>query len=194
MEILSLADSLKYVKNIAINLNDKVVLIGVAGGSASGKTYLAKKLCDELKGSCLSMDDYYFGRENVKDDNFDKPEAFDFGLFRSHLLLLKQGKVIQKPVYDFKGVRTGYVDYKPSKYIIVEGLFALNSLIRDLLSLKIFVDSDSKLRLKRRIERDVKERGKTEERVILRWNRYVEPMFKEYVEPQKKYADVVVLN
>lgn len=169
----------------------KIVIIGIAGGSSSGKTYLAKKLNEEI----LSMDDYFKGIKYIKDGNFDKPSALDLNLLRKQLIKLRNNKNIKKPVYDFKThSRIGYEIFKPSKVIILDGLYALHKKIADLIDLKIFVDSSEKSRLERRIKRDVKFRGRTKESVIKQWNESVEKMFKLYILPTKKYADIVIKN
>ena len=169
----------------------RVVIVGIAGGSSSGKTYLAKKLNEEI----LSMDDYFKGIKYIKDNNFDKPSALDLNLLRKHLIKLRDNKNIKKPVYDFKThSRIGYEIFKPSKVIILEGLYALHKKIVDLIDLKIFVDSSEKTRLKRRIKRDVKFRGRTKKSVVKQWNESVEKMFREYILPTKKYADIIIKN
>ena len=109
--------------------------------------------------------------------------------------MLKQNKSISKPVYDFTAhMRKGYENFKPGKIMIIEGIFALNQTISDILDIKVFMEAATKLRLQRRIERDVKERGRTEESVIEQFNSTVEPMYLKHVLPTKKFADFVIEN
>jgi len=197
MHELPLQDGIKKIIEITKNLKKEkpVVLIGIAGGSGSGKGHVAKILSQKLKGKILSMDDYYLGIDKVKNGNFDSPKALDLKMLKEHLSCLKQGKAVKKPVYDFKiRKRIGFVRFEPSKVMILEGLFALHKLLRNELDLKIWVEASEKTRLKRRIERDVKERSRSKESVVAQWKTWVQPMFKKFVEPQKKHADIIIIN
>ncbi|MCD6500799.1 uridine kinase [bacterium] len=164
--INKIIDSIKEL----IEKGKGVVIIGIAGGSGSGKGYVAVAISKATGAKIFLMDDYYIGIDKMKDRNFDCPSAFEMSLLKKHLKLLKKGKVIRKPVYNFvirKRVR--YESYFPSKVIIVEGLFALNRALRGELDLKVFVEAPEKLRLQRRMNRDIKERGRTKESVLWQW-------------------------
>ncbi len=176
------------VEKAISKIKKKVIIIGIAGGSASGKTTVARL----LKGKILSMDDYYKGINDMEDNNFDDPKSQDLDLLREHLIKLKNSETIKKPIYDFKThSRIGYEEFKPAKLIIVEGLFALNEKIRDLLDIKVFIECKEDERFRRRMERDISERGRTEESVIKQWNETVEPMFKKFVLGSKKDAIII---
>lgn len=191
--ILPLEEAVKIINSIIENIESHSYLIGIAGGSASGKGYLSKR----LNGKHLLMDNYYKGRSKMKDSNFDHPDAYDFDLLKFHL---KENKInpyhcIHKPVYNFEtGERSYYEFYGFEKVTLIDGLYALHKEIRELLDLKIFVESSKQIRLKRRLERDQKERKKTKDQILKRWLKYVLPMYIEHIEPTKKYADIIVIN
>lgn len=177
------------------------VLVGVAGGSGSGKTTkVAGKIKEMFLGAqILSLDDYCRGIEFVMKSigafNLDTPEAYEINLLASHLLMLKRGKTVQKPVYSFKdGKRHGYEDFQPKDIIIVEGLFALHRDIVDKLDLKIFVDVTVHGSLIRRIIRDTGRTGQSEEEILRQYVETVYPMFCKYVGPTKKDADIIIIN
>ena len=186
----------KGVKKVNSIINEilkkkKIVIVSIAGGSASGKTYVAKN----VDGKVLSMDDYYIGIKRMKDHNFDKPSALDLRLLKKHLHELKKNKTIKKPIYNFKAhSRSGYEKFKPAKVIIIEGLFALNEILRNKVDLKVFIEMPEKKRLKWRIMRDVKERGRTRDSVIKQWRETVQPNYLKYVLPTKRYADIMLIN
>ncbi|MDI6591945.1 MAG: uridine kinase [Patescibacteria group bacterium] len=193
----NLKEGIEEIKNLVNKLRKRksVVIIGIAGGSGSGKMYLAKKVAKKVKGKILSIDDYYLGIDKMKDENFDKPEAIDFDLFKEHLKLLRKGKEIKKPIYDFKTHRRiGYEKYSPLNIIIIEGLFTFRKNLRKEMDVKVFVEASEKTRFERRIKRDIKERKRTKESVIEQWQKFTKPMHKIYVEPQKKYADLIIIN
>jgi uridine kinase len=174
-----------FIKNYKIN---NTVLIGITGASGSGKTYFSK----ELKLDIISMDDYYKGIDMMDDNNFDNPNAIDFNKFKKDLKLLKLGKVIKKPIYDFKiHKRVGHNDFSPSKYLIVEGLFVLDKRIIDLFDILIFIEVSKETCLNRRIKRDIDERGRTKKEIIKQFNLYVWPSYLKYIEPKKKLAKIV---
>jgi uridine kinase len=181
---------------------EQVVVIGVSGGSASGKTTVARRIRESFAGSVeiLSHDYYYLPfaelplheREKL---NFDHPNAFDTNLMIQHIRQLKQGIAIERPVYSFtEHTRLPEtVCVKPSRVIIVEGFMIFeNPTLRELLDIKIFVDTDADERLIRRIVRDVNERGRSLESVIHQYTTTVKPMHEQFVEPYKKYADVII--
>lgn len=192
--ILPLEEAVRIINNIIENNESHSYLIGIAGGSCSGKGYLSKK----LNGKILEMDDYYKGRSKMKDDNFDHPNAYDFDLLKFHL---KENKlnpyhcIYGKPVYSFEtGERECYESYAFEKVTLIDGLYALHKEIRDLLDLKVFVESDKQIRWARRVNRDQKERNKTTDQILKRWTKYVLPMHVKYIEPTKKYTDILVTN
>lgn len=175
-------------------------LIGIAGPSCAGKTELTRQLSRLLTATVLPLDCYYrdlshLPLEERARQNFDMPDALDHELFARHLADLSAGREIARPVYDFSiHSRTGSNEIvKPGPYIIVEGLFVLYwESVRSLLHTKAFVDLDDKTCLDRRILRDVKERGRTPESVILQFSETVRPMAEKYIRPTHTFADVVV--
>ena len=179
------------------------VLIGICGGSASGKTTAASFITHFVgEDNCLlfSLDNYYFGpndeeRKHIQDYNFDRPEALDLDLAYIHLLQLKEGKTIDMPVYSFNiSKRLPYTQkVSPKKVIIFEGIFSLHEKrIRDLMDIKLFYDLDGDIRLARRIIRDMSDRSRAIETVIDRYFCFVKPAFERYILPTKKYADFVI--
>lgn len=182
----------------------KTTIIGVAGGTASGKTTLASKLFLESKkyGSVavIRVDDYYkcldhLPIEERKKVNFDHPNAYDVDLLINHLNNLKNGISINKPTYDFTiHTRSKYVEVvDPCNVIIVEGImaFAIPEL-RDMFDIKVFVDTPDDIRFIRRLKRDVEHRGRTMESVINQYLTVVRPMHQTFVEPSKIFADIIV--
>lgn len=180
----------------------KALIIGVAGGSASGKTFFARKLFDTLKDDALIIvqDDYYKDQthktmEERKKTNYDHPSAFDNELLKQHLQALKEGKAIDKPTYDYtQHNRSEVVEHvEPKKIIIIEGIFVLASeVIREMCDVKIFVKTPDDIRFIRRLVRDVKERGRTVENVVDQYLTTVRPMHHAFIEPSMEYADVIV--
>jgi len=178
------------------------IVIGIAGGSGSGKTTLAKKIEQALPEHTIviSQDSYYRDLSHLSDferanTNFDHPHSLDFGLLCKNLMALKTGISIDVPIYNFsthtRDKRTNRVD--PAPVIIVEGilLFAVPE-VRDLLDLKIFVDTDGDIRVLRRLERDINERGRDFSGVKAQYLSTVKPMHDAFVEPSKKFADIIV--
>ena len=181
----------------------KVILIG--GGSASGKTYVLKKVLEKLpegKVTKISLDDYYkdfsvLPMEERAKVNFDHPKAFDWPLIHKQLSELKSGKTIEKPVYDFviHGRRKEPEHVEPKELIIIEGIMALvNKDLRSLGDLSVFINASRERRLVRRIERDMKERGRTYESIIEQYFATVQPMFEEIIAPSQYYADLTINN
>lgn len=178
------------------------ILVGIAGGTGSGKTTVVRRILEAFDEDviCLDMDSYYrdlseMPKEERRKFNFDHPDAFDTELFIQHLQELSAGKAVKKPVYSFaESVRTAdVVEVEPAPIVIVEGILVLaDARVRDLLEVKIFVDADDDIRFIRRLERDVAERGRTLESVISQYQRTVRPMHYSFVEPSKRYADVII--
>lgn len=181
----------------------KLVLLG--GGSASGKTYVVNEVLKRLpkdKVTFISLDDYYKDfsilpmEERVK-INFDHPKAFDWNLLKEQIAALKDGKAIDKPIYDFviHGRKENKEHVEPKELIIVEGIMALvNKDLRDMGDLKVFINASRERRLVRRIERDMKERGRTYESIITQYFGTVQPMFEEIIAPSEYYADLIINN
>ena len=181
----------------------KVTVIGVAGGTGSGKSTLVKRLQETFKGddvATLCHDYYYKAHPELTYEertklNYDHPAAFDTDMLVEHIRALKSNVPIEHPVYSFvEHNRTDErVLVKPSKVIIVDGILIFeNKELRDFMDIKVFVDTDADLRLARRILRDVCERGRTMQSVIDQYTTTVKPMHEEFVEPSKRYAVVII--
>lgn len=193
MLTLTIPQAVKEInkRSAALAKEQRMVVIGITGGSASGKGWLAKRLV----GKHMDMDSYYKGLSKMKRKNYDRPGAIDVKLFKKHLDMLHKGKAVMKPIYSFeKSERIEYKKFLPNHILIVEGLFILRKGIRHLVDIKVFVDSPMRVRLARRIKRDVKERGRTRESVIKQFMKQAEPAFKRFILPDKKHADIVVRN
>ena len=181
-------------------MENDVLVIGIAGGTVSGKTTLMKNLIGEFGAevTVLSHDNYYKRHDEMPFEercklNYDEPAAFDTSLMVYHLDQLRHGQAIECPVYDFTvHNRSGEtIRLVPKKVIIVEGILIFeNEDLRNLMDIKIFVDAD--IRLCRRIKRDVNKRGRSLESVLEQYQATVKPMHERYVEPSKRYADLVV--
>ncbi len=181
---------------------DKVIVIGIAGGTGSGKSTMIRKIKKEFNDeiTILSHDFYYKRHDDMtfeerKKLNYDHPNAFDTDLMISHIRKLKQWKPIKRPVYDFtihnRVDKT--VTVKPAKVIVVEGILIFeNKELIDLCDIKVFIDTDADVRIIRRILRDVRERGRTLDSVVSQYLTTVKPMHEQFVEPSKKYADIIV--
>lgn len=178
-------------------------LIGVAGGSGSGKTTFANKLIHLVDRpiTLLHMDSYYLPIQPTKHytpsgkPNFDHPEAFDWQLLRYHLNELKNGHDITVPIYDFKTSSRAekIVHTQATSVIIFEGIFSLfDAEIRDMLNIKAFLHVDSDIRFTRRLNRDVQERGRDLDSVINQYYETVRPMHQKFLEPQKQFADFII--
>lgn len=179
-----------------------VLVIGIAGGTGSGKTTLAKNILNHFEGriSILRHDDYYKCQDHMSMEervktNYDHPHAFDTDLLIYHIDELKAGRDISSPTYDYTHhTRSGETRIvKASKVVVIEGILILeNPELRDKLDMKIFVDTDADVRILRRILRDVKERGRSLDSVIGQYLSTVKPMHEAFVEPSKRYADIIV--
>ena len=179
------------------------VIIGVTGGSGSGKTSVSRAIFDSLNGHSLLMiqeDSYYKSQDDISFDervkvNYDHPNAFDTDLLIEQLGDLLEWKAIDIPVYDYvqhtRSKKTVHVE--PKEVIIVEGILVLNDpRLRDLMDIKIFVDTDDDIRIIRRIQRDLEERGRSLQSVIDQYLSTVKPMYHQFIEPTKRYADIIV--
>lgn len=178
-------------------------IIGVAGGSSSGKTTISERLV-ELTGpehlSLIELDSYYLdrsdqSREQRRSTNYDHPDAFDWPLLNDHLAALANGASVPVPIYDYSvDNRSGDVRMvEPARIVVVDGILVLwDRALRDRFDLKIFVDTAADVRLIRRLRRDVAERGRTAESVIEQYLATVKPAHERFVEPSKRYADVII--
>jgi len=180
-----------------------MLIIGIAGGTGSGKTTVVDQIISELpksEVSVISQDSYYKDISHLLYDervkiNFDHPKAIDFDLLEKHLIDLKAGKAIEQPVYSFvEHNRTGEtIRVNPTKVVIVEGILILtHPEIRDLFDIKLFVHADSDERLIRRLKRDIVERGRDINEVLNRYQSTLKPMHLEFIEPTKEFADIII--
>lgn len=181
----------------------KPLIIGIAGGTGSGKTTVAKKIAQALPQASvafLDMDGYYRNFAHLLMDdrrqiNWDHPEAFDLDLFVSHLEQLARGEPVEKPVYDFTThVRSSRTErITPADVIVVDGiLLFVDERVRALCDVKVFVDADPDIRLVRRIRRDMSERDRPLEEILQQYLTTVRPMQQQFVEPSKRYADIIL--
>ena len=178
-------------------------IIGVAGGSGSGKSTVSQQVLSSFGSDMVSVvmqDDYYRDQSNLtpevrRKQNYDHPDAFDWPLLVRHVQALQSGQTIAMPVYDFtidnRSDQT--IAVKPAPVIVIEGLFALyDADLRDMMSLKIFVDTASDVRFIRRMQRDINERGRSVESIVGQYLETVRPMHKQFIEPTKRNADVIL--
>jgi uridine kinase len=179
------------------------LVIGIAGGTGSGKTTVARAIHDALpegRVATIEFDAYYRDRPDLTKEqrdelNFDHPDALEIELLAEHLRLLRRGEPAMVPVYDFKAHRRKAEPRKvpPANVIIVEGILVfVDERLRDQLDIKLFVDTDSDIRIFRRIRRDVEERGRTFESVRAQYYQTVRPMHLQFVEPSKRWADLII--
>lgn len=179
------------------------ILIGIAGGTGSGKTTLADKLVDSFGSqevTVIRQDNYYKRHDDMDYEqraklNYDHPDAFDSDLFYEHIVALKQGKPVEIPVYDYtihnRSEETILIN--PTPVIVLEGIMLfVEKVLCDLMDIKVFVDTDADVRILRQIVRDVKERGRSLESVIGQYLTTVKPMHEQFVEPSKRRADIIV--
>ena len=180
-----------------------MIIIGIAGGTGSGKTTVVRKIFESLpKGEVvlLPQDSYYKDCSHVPDDekqniNFDHPNAFDWPLLSQQVAQLRRGESIEQPTYSYLTCSRlpETIHIEPREVIIIEGILALcDPQLRAMMDLKVFVDADPDERLIRVIQRDVVERGRTAEAVMERYTRVLKPMHQQFIEPCKRYADLIV--
>ena len=181
-----------------------MLVIGIAGGSGSGKTTVVKAIIDQLHDKrvvVIPQDSYYKDSSDLSDEekrntNFDHPDAIDWDLLCGQLSELKQGKTIQQPVYSYISCsrsKTETVTVEPADVIIIEGILIFTcKQLREQMDIKIFVDADDDDRLMRVMARDISERGKDVHWVIERYSRTVKPMYLQFIEPSKRYADIII--
>lgn len=178
-------------------------IIGIAGGTGSGKTTVVRKIVEALPGDKIALipqDSYYndtthLSMEERRRINFDHPDAFDWELLTHQIEELRNGRAVEQPTYSYieSNRQAETVHVEPCEVIIIEGIMALwKKELRDLMDLKIFVDADSDERLIRVIQRDTVERGRTTQMVIDRYLDVLKPMHEEFIEPTKRYADLIV--
>ncbi len=181
---------------------DYPIVIGIAGGTGSGKSTIIKKIKEQFNDAVtiLSHDYYYKAHDDLTYEertklNYDHPDAFDTDLMVEHIKALKRGEFVERPSYDFSAHnrRKETVTVVPSKVIIVEGILIFENVeLLDMFDIKVFVDTDADVRIIRRILRDVKERGRTLESVINQYLTTVKLMHEQFVEPSKKNADIII--
>ena len=180
-----------------------MLIIGIAGGTGSGKTTVVRKIQQQFprgEVNILSHDSYYYDNSNLpleerRKKNFDHPDSIEFELMIEHVKLLKKGIAIKEPVYSFitctreKEIRL----VEPREVLIIEGILCLfNKELRDLMDIKVYVDCDSDLRLSRVIQRDMEERGRNVNEVLQRYEKTVRPSHLQFIEPTKRYADIII--
>jgi len=183
-------------------MDSNILVLGIAGGTGSGKTTLMKRITEHFGDviTVISHDNYYKRRDDLTYEercliNYDEPAAFDTDLMVEHLAQLRQGQAIDCPVYDFTvhNRSSEMLHIVPRQVVIVEGILIFaDEALRELMDIRIFVDTDADVRLCRRIKRDVNKRGRTLESVLTQYQTTVKPMHEKYVEPSKKYANIVV--
>ena len=180
-----------------------MLIIGIAGGSGSGKTTVVKAITEQLKDkvTVIPQDSYYKDLSHATEEekrvhNFDHPDSIDFELLRQQLKEIREGKSVDQPVYSYITCgrsKTETVKVNPTDIIIVEGILIFTDhKLRKLMDIKIFVDADDDDRLMRVMSRDIVERGKTVEWVIERYSKTVKPMYLQFIEPSKRYADIII--
>ena len=181
----------------------KMLIIGIAGGTGSGKTTVVKKLMEQIpKGevAVLSQDSYYKDNSHLPLEerqkiNFDHPNSIEFDLLRKHIVQLKKGKSIEEPIYSYLTCtrQDETITVEPKDVIIVEGILILTDKeLRDLFDIKIFVYADDDDRLGRVINRDILERGRSVDKVLVRYSKSVKPMHLQFIEPSKSFADIII--
>lgn len=186
-----------------MNEDKRPIVIGVTGGSGSGKTTVSKAIYENLRGQSIQIinqDTYYNDQadmtmEERKAVNYDHPLAFDTALLIEQLDALRHNRAVEMPVYDYKEYTRSQatVHVEPQDVIILEGILILDDeRLRDLMDIKVYVDADDDIRILRRIQRDMQERGRSLESIISQYLKTVKPMYHQFIEPTKRYADIIV--
>ena len=183
-------------------MSEKVCIVGIAGGTASGKTTIVRKIKEHFGDdiAVINHDSYYKAHDDLAYEdrcrlNYDHPSAFDTDLMVRDVMKLKDFEPIDMPVYDYTthNRSDSTVHVQPKNVIILEGILILESKeLRDLMDIKVFVDTDADERLMRRIQRDMIERGRSIESILTQYRETVKPMHEQFVEPSKKYADLII--
>ena len=179
------------------------ILIGIGGGTGSGKTSMAKNITRDFSSDqvvIIEQDSYYYDLKDIPLDarhhhNFDHPDSYDFNLMKNQIRDLTNGKTIGIPIYDYKTHTRGPKVHQVTghKIIVLEGIMALyDPELRDMMDIKIFIQTDTDTRFIRRLTRDIKQRGRSVESVIHQYLHTVRPMHEQFVEPTKKYADIII--
>ncbi len=193
-----------YIVQIhTIRYYQRMLIIGIAGGTGSGKTTVVKEIIKSLPKEevvLLPQDSYYKDSSHVpveerQNINFDHPDAFEWSLLSKHISMLREGKSIEQPTYSYLTCtrQPETIHIEPQKVVIIEGILALcDKKLRSMMDLKVFVDADPDERLIRVIQRDMIERGRTAEAVMERYVRILKPMHQQFIEPCKRYADLIV--
>ena len=180
-----------------------MLIVGIAGGTGSGKTTVVRKIIERLPAgevAVLPQDAYYRDNsrlplEQRQEINFDHPSSIEFSLLVKHLKMLKAGKIIQRPVYSYLSCTRARetVTIRPKHVIVVEGILILtDEALRNQMDIKVYVDADADDRLSRVIQRDIRERGRSVDKVLERYDKTVKPMHLQFIEPTKRYADIIV--
>ena len=180
-----------------------MLVVGIAGGTGSGKTTVVKKIMNNLPDNrvvLLSLDSYYKDNSHLKleerqEINFDHPDSLEFSLLSHHIRQLKQGNVIWQPIYSYLTCTRSEeaIKVEPREVTILEGILILtNKELRNLIDVKVFVDADADDRLSRVITRDIRERGRSADKVLERYEKTVKPMHLQFIEPSKRFADIII--
>ena len=178
-------------------------IIGITGGSGSGKTYVSSQLINTFgnkKISLIQMDSYYKDLKHLsmserEKNNFDHPSAFDFNLLNQHINIYKESNKVKIPIYDYKTHTRKKNTYLLNKapILIIEGIFSIyDKKLRNLINLKVFIDTPNKIRKERRIKRDKNKRGRSLSSINSQYTKTVEPMYKKYIFPMKQYSDIII--
>ena len=183
-------------------MNEMICIVGIAGGTASGKTTIVRRIKEKFGDDIvvINHDSYYKAHDDLSYEdrsrlNYDHPESFDTDLMIQDVKKLKNNEPIDMPVYDYTihNRADAIVHVVPKKVIIIEGILILeNKELRDLMDIKVFVDTDADERLMRRIRRDMVERARSIESILTQYSETVKPMHEQFVEPSKKYADIII--
>ena len=197
---------IQYAKRSKLQINqpEKPIIIGITGGSGSGKTTIAHEIANQIEANdrivIMTQDSYYKDNTGLpmserQKINYDHPNAFDMPLLEAQLNQLLHRKPIEMPTYDFtehtRSDKTVHIN--PADIIILEGILVLfNEEIRNLMDIKVYVDTDDDIRFIRRLERDMKERGRSLDSVINQYLTTVKPMYHQFIEPTKRYADIII--